>query len=422
MSEQEPGSRLLDRGGQAGRTRPGDGGPPGADHSAGAATVAGRTLPSLWRRYRIVLLGLLALLLAATAIGIVQTRGTGGRLGPRSPEPGGSRALATLLDDRGVAVRRVTDPGELLDGSTSRTVALVAFPDLLDQEAATRLGGATGGTVVLVAPEADPLDAVSGDVAVSGQVPVATRAPDCDEPAAQAAGTASLGGRTYRTADGVSCYGRDGDGSLVLGRTRGGARLAVLGTGEPLTNEHLADEGNAALALNLLGADGSADEVRWLVPGPAAAGSDGDRSVLPSWVGPALLQLLLAGVLLALWRGRRLGPPVTEPLPVVVRAAETVEGRARLYRRAQARDRAAEALRAGALARLVPRLGIDAAGGEPAPEAVVAAVAARSGRPDAEVHAALYGPPPADDAGLVRLTETLDSMVRTTLDPEVPHP
>ena len=142
----------------------------------------------------------------------------------------------------------------------------------------------------------------------------------------------------------------------------------------------------------------------------------------PDWVLPAALQLLLAGLLLALWRGRRLGPPVVEPLPVVVRAAEAVEGRSRLYRRAQARDRAAEALRSGALARMVPRLGIDSSGGgEPSPEAVVAAVASRSGRSDAAVHAVLFGPPPTDDAGLVALADSLDSIVRDTLDPEVPH-
>jgi hypothetical protein len=135
-----------------------------------------------------------------------------------------------------------------------------------------------------------------------------------------------------------------------------------------------------------------------------------------------LLQLLFAGLLVALWRGRRLGPPVVEPLPVVVRAAEAVEGRSRLYRRAQARDRAAEALRSGALARMVPRLGIDSpAGGEPPSDAVVAAVAARSGRPDAAVHATLFGPPPTDDAGLVALADSLDSIVRETLNLEVPH-
>jgi hypothetical protein len=107
---------------------------------------------------------------------------------------------------------------------------------------------------------------------------------------------------------------------------------------------------------------------------------------------------------------------------VVVRAAEAVDGRSRLYQRAQARDRAAEALRSGALARMVPRLSIDSfRGAEPSPEAVVAAVASRSGRSDAGVRTVLFGPPPTDDAGLVALADSLDSIVRDTLDPEVPH-
>ena len=53
-------------------------------------------------------------------------------------------------------------------------------------------------------------------------------------------------------------------------------------------------------------------------------------------------QLWLVVVLVALWKGRRLGPLVAEQLPVVVRASETVEGRGRLYRSRRARDRAAD--------------------------------------------------------------------------------
>ena len=67
--------------------------------------------------------------------------------------------------------------------------------------------------------------------------------------------------------------------------------------------------------------------------------------LLPDWVGPTVLELFIAVVLVAGWRARRLGPVVEEPLPVVVRAAEVTEGRARLYRRAKARDRAANELR-----------------------------------------------------------------------------
>ncbi len=123
---------------------------------------------------------------------------------------------------------------------------------------------------------------------------------------------------------------------------------------------------------------------------------------------------MLAGLLAALWQSRRLGPPVAEPLPVVVRSAETVEGRSRLYRRARASSDAYEALRAGALARLLPALGL---GAEPDYRAVVEAVANRSGRPTAEVHAVLYGPPPSDDAGLVAAADLLDLVVQNSLDP-----
>ena len=65
-------------------------------------------------------------------------------------------------------------------------------------------------------------------------------------------------------------------------------------------------------------------------------------------------------LLVALWKGRRIGPLVAERLPVVVRASETVEGRGRLYRSRRARDRAADALRTATLQRLLPRLGLGA--------------------------------------------------------------
>jgi hypothetical protein len=387
------------------------------------STVTGASAPALWRRYRVVLLVVVVALVAAAAIGVARSRGAQGRLDPRSADPEGGRALATLLSDRGVRVERVTDPAALTTELSSRTVVLVPILGLLDQGTARALGDVTEGGVVLVEPPADLLELVTADIRSSAATGLGIRSPGCDEAAATAAGDVLIGGTTYESDGGTRCYGGTDDAPMVVGATRGGARLVVLGTGTMLTNDRLDEEGNAALGLNLLGGDGSADELRWLVPAPGSAtGGESTPSILPDWVLPAALQLLLAGLLLALWRGRRLGPPVAEPLPVVVRAAEVVEGRSRLYRRAQARDRAADALRAGALARMVPRLGIDSPGGaEPPPEAVVAAVAARSGRPDAAVLEVLFGPPPTDDAGLVALADSLDSMVRDTLDPEVPH-
>jgi hypothetical protein len=338
-------------------------------------------------------------------------------------DPEGGRALATLLGDRGVRVDRVTDPTALTTGLSSTAAVLVPIPGLLDESAARTLGDATQGDVVLIDPPRNVLEAVTGGLRSSSIASIRVRSPGCNQAAAVAAGDALIGGSTYESDGGTGCYGGGGGAPMVVGTTHGGARLVVLGTGTMLTNDRLDEDGNAALGLNLLGRDGSTNELRWLVPAPGTA-SDGASasSVLPDWVMPAALQLLLAGLLVALWRGRRLGPPVVEPLPVVVRAAEVVEGRSRLYRRAQARDRAAEALRSGALARMVPRLGIDSfRGAEPSPEAVVAAVASRSGRSDAGVRTVLFGPPPTDDGGLVALADSLDSIVRDTLDPEVPH-
>ncbi|HEY6747585.1 MAG TPA: DUF4350 domain-containing protein [Mycobacteriales bacterium] len=399
---------------------------PAEDETAGAAvapTVSGASARTLWRRYRVAVLAVVAILVVATAIALAQSRGAQGRLDPQSADPDGGRALATLLGDRGVRVDRATDPDSLSAGLTADVAVLVPIPGLLTDAAARALGDSSQGSVVLVNPSGDVLEAVTDGIATSGSELTDVRSPGCDDPAAVAAGDALVGGSTYTSETGTRCYGDGPTAPMVVGTTRGGARLVVLGTGTTFTNDRLDEDGNAALGLNLLGGDGSASELRWLVPSPgSAADGESTASILPGWVLPALLELLFAGLLLVLWRGRRLGPPVVEPLPVVVRAAEAVEGRSRLYRRAQARDRAAEALRSGALARMVPRLGIDSpTGGDPPPGAVVAAVAARSGRPDAAVHATLFGPAPGDDAGLVGLADMLDSIVRDTLDPEVPH-
>jgi hypothetical protein len=96
---------------------------------------------------------------------------------------------------------------------------------------------------------------------------------------------------------------------------------------------------------------------------------------------------------------------VPEPLPVVIRASETVEGLGRLYRAARARGRAATALRAATLTRLAPRLGLRRGDGTPA---MVNSVCARTGRAPAAVAELLYGPEPEDDRALVALADQLD--------------
>ncbi len=254
----------------------------------------------------------------------------------------------------------------------------------------------------------DPDDATLGeltDAAVSapGDAAATERAASCTDPDARAAGTLRTAGGGYRalTDDAVVCFpapdGEPGTGALLV-VDDGERRVTALVDSGVLTNERLAEDGNAALALRLLG---DSDRLVWYVPaiddlgdlgGPTAPGFG---ELLPPWAGPLALQLGLVVLVAAVWRGRRLGPLVTEPLPVIVRAAETTRGRGRLYRRSRAYGHAAAALRAGTARRAAARLGLPRSAAAPA---VIDALSRATGRPADDVAALLYGPPPTDDA------------------------
>ncbi len=380
-----------------------------------------------WRTSRApVLLGAL-LLVASVGIALLSARGTSGRLDPSSYEPEGSRALAQLLRAEGVTVRELRTVGAAEDAARAATTLLITDPDLIPPRSLDRLAGKAASTV-LVAPGQDALAAFAPRLAVTGTADVERRAPGCGLPAATAAGDADLGGLTYSTlatptgqesGASVLCYQDDGGGTLARAGAVGGTgtrtgprtgSVTVLGTGTPLTNDHLDRVGNAALALALLGEQ---RELVWYRPSlgdPALKGGQKPLlTLIPTPVKLAAVQLFVGVVLIALWRGRRLGPVVAEPLPVVVRAAEATEGRARLYRRAGARDRAAEALRAATLARVAPRFGLGPASD---PAAVTEALTRRTGRSPQAAADLLYGAAPTDDAALVALADELDALER----------
>lgn len=352
-------------------------------------TSAGPTARSVWRAGRgPVLAGAVGLGLVIT-IALLAGTGTGSRLDPRSYAPGGTHALAEVLRGQGAEFSAV-DRAEDIEATV-----VLPFPDAMSTQDLQLL---KGHRVVAFDPSDDSLKALGTSLRSVGQEAVAVRAAGCELPAARRAGRVRLGGTSYSR---TSCYA----GTLAVSGT-----LVVLGSADFLTNEHLAQDGNAALALNLIGGS----RVLWVTP---AAGSGQDRgllSLLPRWVGPALLQLAIAVVVLGLWRARRLGRVVTEPLPVVVRAAETIEGRGRLYQVTRSRDRAAEELRQASCDAAARRLALGAA---PDPSSLVSASAARLGRSPSDVQALLYGPVPIDDDALVRLADALsrfDSEVSLT--------
>jgi len=362
----------------------------------------------LWRRSRGPLAVLGGLLLAALLVALLASPGSGRDLDPRSYSPDGSRAVAALLEEGGVPVRVVGDLPQLRAELGSASTVVVPEPAALTDDELAVLGD-LAADVVVVGAQQESLDAL--DLPVGAEpVGVDVRRPACLLPAAERAGPARSGGVAYTAAPGpeaVGCYATGGRPTLLALPAE---RTVLLGAGDALTNDGLAREGNAALAVGLLGAG---DEVLWLLPRAdraLPAGRPPLGELVPDAVPLGAVQLGVAVAVLALWRARRLGRVVEEPLPVVVRASETVEGRSRLYRAAGARDRAAQALRGGARDRLVHRLGLPAAA---VPDVVVPTVAARTGRSPDEVGALLYGPPPGDDAALVRLADDLDGLVPT---------
>jgi hypothetical protein len=342
-------------------------------------------------------------------------------LDPAGSDVSGTKALAAILGERGFQVTSVYSPADALRAIGARprnarpaVTLVITRPDLLTAAQRAQLGRADAD-LFLVGP---------GDVSLMALAPAISVAdlnapfgepvnPGCRIAGARLAGSANAGEITYdapRYATG--CYRVDGNPSVVRYR-RARRTITVLGGGLLLSNGWLAEEGNAALALNLLSGHRA---IVWLTPEPviaqpppAVGGKHNAPPLIPGTAWLVVLQLCVALGLAAVWRARRFGPLISEQLPVIVRASETVEGHARLYQSRRARDRVAKALREDMLGRMQPALGLVA--GAPA-DAVADGIASRSRRSRQEILAIVYGPAPATDADLVRLADDLDELER----------
>jgi hypothetical protein len=351
-----------------------------------------------------------------------------GQLDPRDVGPAGAHALAALLAGQGKHVSRVDSvTAALAQAREPGTAVVIADPGRIASSSLPRLSAARAD-LLIIAPSRGALAGLVPGVTLAAVADVASYPPRCSWPGARLAGAADMGGLLLRSparggwrcypADGAAAAGtagtKAGHGALpragyasLIRYQRGGRVITVLGTGTPLTNQDLGNNGNAALALNLLASDA---RVVWLMP-EAAAGT-GARSgsvygLIPRPVYLVIAEIAVALVLAALWRMRRFGPLVFEPLPVLVRASETAEGHGRLYRSRRARGRAAAALRSASVARITTRTGLPQTA---SPEAVCRELARRTGRGEGEIRAMLFGPVPGDDAALVKLASDLDAL------------
>jgi hypothetical protein len=337
-------------------------------------------------------------------------------LSPGNAAPNGAKAVAEVLRQQGVQVVATGSLQETRDQlQAGDATLLVHDPD--NYLAAEQLEPLKeqAGHLVLLEPGFEALRALAPGVRAAGVVPAegGNLPADCRLPGPATAGEITRGGFAYRGGS-ERCFAFEtaaGDAAPYVLSDDGAT--VVLGAGHVLSNEAIVRAGNAALALNTLGAT---DRLVWYRAGPqdmpVADSPVNPMSLLPGWVLPVSLWLMAVGVVAMFWRGRRLGPLVSEPLPVLVRSAETIEGRARLYRNAKAVNHAADNLRAATLTRLAAQLRLPAGASS---ADVVNAVARNSGRPRAELERILRHAEPGTEARLVAWAQELQQLEKEVM-------
>jgi hypothetical protein len=215
------------------------------------------------------------------------------------------------------------------------------------------------------------------------------------------------------------CFGGEQTGTFVATLAAGAGTVVVLGGPSPLVNANLDKADNAGLAVALLapvvGTRLTFVEPRIGEAAPVRSGPDAVvRRALSGMAGVVLAQLAVAFGLYAWWRGRRVGRPVAEPLPVAISGSELTEAVGNLLARTGQPDRAAQVLRRELRRDLTRSIGLAA----DAPIDAVAEAAARTSRgtvrPD-EIATALSDIPVVSDDALVALSALIDRIREETL-------
>lgn len=327
----------------------------------------------------------------------------GGFLDPDNADPSGARAVARVLADHGVPVSVVRSKAALAaSGIDDRTTVMVTSPDALGASTWTdlddRVSGA--GAVLVVAglspAVVDGLGLSEHDLVEAPDREVVAAACSPEQPLVDGLTLTSSGGALAVPGDG--CFGDSRHRQLLVDER--GHRW-VLTNPLPVSNEEVDRGDNAAVVLRLLG---QRDRVVWYVPDAAdtlVSDGIGISRLLPDWLVPSLWLLGVSVLASMLWQARRLGPLVTEPLPVTIKALESTTTLGRLYERARDRTHAAGLLVDGSARRLGAQLGLSPRATR---DELVRAVAARTGRAESEV------------SGLLPETDRLASLVRGDTD------
>ncbi len=352
------------------------------------------------------------------ALAVVVVAGRGGGGGALGPDEKGPRGLSITVDLAEQLDTRVTviDAGDPVIGYDA---VLVPSAGATQPDQARRWTAAAeaGASIVL----GQPSDRIGADIGDYEPVDPS------NEPGCTVDGLRSLsqprnpGEPVVPGPSDEFCFGYPTGAQVVVSRVGQGRIVTLGGTslfenaslserlepGQDPTADNLVDNGPMLAALTDMGRGSTLAIVR---PFRAPTGEGGDQSpfelLSAKWRG-ALIQLLLAALLLAVARARRVGRHVDEPLPVSIAGSEHTEAVGDLLRRRRDPAGTATLLRAQILSSARRQLGIDQSAADPA---VSRAVAQRLQRPPEQVDALLISSPINTESALVRLANDLEDL------------
>jgi hypothetical protein len=391
-------------------------------------TESGQTVltPSVSRFLRRALLWVvlftLVLTIALITLSVSNATKSAEAMSATNPGPAGAKALVEVLRHEGVQVSVTSSLSATRDAirDGNQTTIFLYDPNLFLTDEQVKEVFGLASTIVVLDPTYVMLEQISPDITPGPSV-YGVHEADCPVDAAVAAEEITGDGTGFRIIGDdpavESCFGSGGKVYSLVRVESGTTTYTVLGATQALTNGVILESGNAALGLNLLG---ETENLVWYIPGIDDLGGDipTTAELSPPWVLSVTLLFFVAVFVAAFWRGRRLGPLIVENLPVTVRASETMQGRARLYEKASARQHTLDSLRIGTIARLAKACGLPVVA---TVDEVIAGAAAIAAMDPKEVAGLLIDDYPASDRDLVRLSDALLALEQRVAFNSRPH-
>jgi hypothetical protein len=331
--------------------------------------------------------------------------GDGAPLDPASTGPLGTRALVLLLRELGAQVRVSTGMPRASDD-----VVLLLDDRLDDAERDELVQGwvASGGTLVVADPQSPLAPAIVGEAGVDiGLGGSSIGRGSCDIDALDGVERVDpAGGVVFAVRAGDErCFASE-EGAFVVSGQSGAGRIVAVGGPLAFVNDRLGARDNSVLAADLLVPEPETT-VALLRPPMVGSGDESLGDLIARRVKQALLQLLVAFVVYALWRARRLGRPIAEPQPSELAGSELVSAVGNLLQQTRSPDRAAATLRRDLRRQLAQRFGVTR---DASPEVLATVASARTSIDRDRVVAAVSDGPVASEDELVAVAQSIESI------------